>query len=276
MGCRVLVLLLGGCSFLSSVGLCWSQTEELTGTITGSVAYRQRIALPSGATVVVRLEDTSRMDARATSLAVLSIVTEGQQVPIPFELKYDPSQIDQSHRYNLRASILVDGEMRFTTTSSNPVITQGAPTRVNLMLDQVSSSADTTGKTGPAAAAPTSPQEGVSLDGTYWKLTEVAGKPAVAGIGGTEAHIILHASERRIAGSSGCNRIVGTYEQDGDALHFKPAGMTMMACSPAVMKQEQAFSAALQATSTYRISGRALELLNGKQVEARFQARFLK
>jgi putative lipoprotein len=267
MACRVAVLL-GGLWLLFAVGLSWGQTEGMTGTITGTAAYRQRMALPPDATLVLRLEDVSRMDAPATNLAVESINTDGRQVPIPFGLKYDPSLIVPSHRYNIRATIASHGEMLFTTTSSNPVITQGAPSKVDLMLDQVTSAS-------AAPAANFSPSN-VTLDGTYWKLTELAGKPPLKGIGNTEAHLILHANERSIAGSSGCNRIVGTYEMDGDSLHFQPAGMTMMACLPALMKQEQAFSHALQATRTYRIAGTQLEFLSGSKVEARFQARFLK
>lgn len=264
------LVLMATLGLLLPAGLAWSQSEGFTAAITGSVTYRQRIALPSDATVVVRLEDVSRADAPATNVAVLSIVTTGQQVPISFELHYDPSHIEASHRYSLRATISANGRMLFTTTGSNPVITQGAPTHVSLMLNQVTSAA-----TGTAAAAASSQQQ-VTLDGTYWKLTELGGRPVVKGVADTEAHLILHANDKRIAGSSGCNRMVGTYEMDGDSLHFKPAGMTMMACSAALMKQERTFSEALTATTSFRIVGHNLEFLNGTQVEARFQARYLK
>lgn len=270
MKCRVAVLVSGFIVFLCG-GLVWSQTEGFTAAITGTVTYRQRIALPSDATVVVSLEDVSRVDAPAINLAVLSIVTRRQHVPIPFELKYDPSQIDPSHRYSLKATISSNGQMLFTTTSSNPVLTQGAPRQLDLMLDQVTGQANQ-----PVAAAPNSPPQSVTLDGTYWKLTQLGGKAALKGIGDTEAYLIFHANEGHIAGSSGCNRVVGSYEMKGESLHIDPAGMTMMACSPSLMKQEQSFSQALRATNTFRIEGQNLELLNGNQTQARFHARYLK
>lgn len=256
--------------FLTPARLIWSQTGGTTAMVTGTVTYRQRVALPPGATFEVRVEDISRADVPAANLADWSGETKGRQVPIPFELKYDPSLIVASHRYNIRATISSDGEILFTTTSATPVITQGAPTKVDLILDQVTPSA------APSAVASPSSAQNVTLEGTYWKLTELSGRPAVKGIGDTEAHIILHASDKGIVGSSGCNRIVGGYELDGDSLHFKPAAMTMMACSPPLMKQEKVMTAALQATTTFRIEGHNLELLNASKVEARFQARYLK
>jgi putative lipoprotein len=104
----------------------------------------------------------------------------------------------------------------------------------------------------------------------------LGGKPVLKGIGDTKAYLILHDSDKRIAGSTGCNRLVGGYELSGDSLHFTPAGMTMMACSPPLMKQEQAFSAALGSVTSYRINGQQLELLLGDTVKARFQAKYLK
>ncbi len=253
--------------FLLGVGLVLAQTNGGTGVITGTVAYRQRIALPQNATVGVRLEDVSLMDAPASNIAEVTVATEGRQVPIAFELKYDPAQIVASHRYNLRATISANGQMLFTTTTSNPVITGGAPLAVNLMLEQT---------TGSAQAMGTPSANPVTLEGTYWKLVELRGKPAVKGVGNDEAYLLLHAKEKHIAGSSGCNHLVGGYDLNGDSLHFTPAGITMMACSPALMKQEQTLSGTLQATTGFQITGRSLELLAGDQVAARFQAKYLK
>jgi putative lipoprotein len=53
--------------------------------IRGTAAYRERMALPPGAVLEVRLEDVSRADAPAELLASATIVTD-RQVPIPFAL----------------------------------------------------------------------------------------------------------------------------------------------------------------------------------------------
>ncbi|HEY6627393.1 MAG TPA: META domain-containing protein [Acidimicrobiia bacterium] len=111
----------------------------------------------------------------------------------------------------------------------------------------------------------------MSLVGSYWKLLEVDGHPAVAMDELREAHIILLAEEQRLVGSSGCNRIMGTYEVTGDQLRISPLAMTMMMCSEDLMRQEQALTAALEAATGYRISGRSLELFDGEQIVARFE-----
>jgi heat shock protein HslJ len=123
------------------------------------------------------------------------------------------------------------------------------------------------GARGGAAAAAS--HAGAALEGTHWKLVEVAGAPAVAG---REAYLELSAEGRKLAGTSGCNRLFGSYELGGDRLRFGGVGATRMACEEALMKQEQALEAALQATTSYRVDGSTLELRDGERVLARFAA----
>lgn len=77
--------------------------------VTGTVTYPQRIALPPEAVVVVKLEDVSLADAPAVVIAERTIPTNGQQVPIPFKLVYDPGDIIPNHRYTVSARILHGG-----------------------------------------------------------------------------------------------------------------------------------------------------------------------
>jgi putative lipoprotein len=44
---------------------------------------------------------------------------------IRFEIGYDSSRIDPSHRYAVRARIVVDGKPFFTTPQNYPVLTGG-------------------------------------------------------------------------------------------------------------------------------------------------------
>ncbi|MEF1340929.1 YbaY family lipoprotein [Vibrio rotiferianus] len=116
------------------VGCQSSQTtESVTAeasmkTITGTVAYRERIALPPHAVVTVALEDVSLADAPAKVLAKQTFETEGKQVPLSFELSYNSNDIKPNHRYSLRARIEVDGKLRFINDTSIPVITDGEQT----------------------------------------------------------------------------------------------------------------------------------------------------
>jgi putative lipoprotein len=116
-----------------------SQSEQVTGTVT----YRARIALPPNATLVVRLQEVSRLDAPAVTLAEQIIPTEGQQVPFAFALGYDPSQIDPRYTYVVRAQILVEGQLRWTSTRIYQVITRGNPSQVEIEVEPVASSAST-------------------------------------------------------------------------------------------------------------------------------------
>jgi len=111
------------------------------------------------------------------------------------------------------------------------------------------------------------------LEGTDWKVTELGGAPVAAAPGARQASLVLTAEGRKVAGSTGCNRMAGTYELEKDALRFKPMALTMMACLEPLMKQEQAFVEALKATSSYRIAGETLELRDGEKVLARFESK---
>ncbi len=107
-------------------------------TVTGTVTYLPRIAMPPGAVLEVSLVDVSRADAPAIVLASQSTVFGERQVPIPFELVYNPDQIDPRFSYAVQARILVDGQLRFINTSHFGVITQGHPTEIEVQVDPVS------------------------------------------------------------------------------------------------------------------------------------------
>lgn len=120
----------------------------------------------------------------------------------------------------------------------------------------------------PADARAGSP----ALAETSWKLTELDGVAPVAAESGREAHLVLHAQTHRLEGSGGVNSLSGSYELQNDSLRFTGLVSTMMAGPPALMEQEAKFQAALRATTSYRISGKTLELLDGARVLARLEA----
>lgn len=118
-----------------------SKTERKTESnfviVSGSVAYRQRIAMPPDAVLTVKVEDVSRADAPAKVLAETSEAFGARQVPLRFLLKVPSSAIDKRYSYAVRATIKVGNELRFTTTRSYPVLTRGAANQLDLMLDAV-------------------------------------------------------------------------------------------------------------------------------------------
>ena len=109
-----------------------------TGTVTGTVVKRDRMALPPGAVITIRLQDVSRADAPAIVLDEQVITTAGEQMPIPFALSYDPAAIDERFTYQVHVRVEVDGQLWYITKTMHNVITRGAPTEgVEVLVERV-------------------------------------------------------------------------------------------------------------------------------------------
>jgi putative lipoprotein len=102
--------------------------NSLMRVISGEVWYRERIALPPGAEVIVTLEDQSRADALATVITDYTYIVDGPG-PYEFRLVYDPRAIDDRMTYGLRARIEHDGKLMFTSTEHIDPFT-GEPVRI--------------------------------------------------------------------------------------------------------------------------------------------------
>ena len=246
-----------GCTFLSQAQ---SSPDPGSGPrITGTLTYMARMALPPDAAIDVRLEDVSLGDAPAKLVAENIFALGQNQVPVPFQLPYNPAQIQPSHRYSVRATITVDGNLLFTTTQMYPVLTNGASSDVALLVEPVR-----TAPSRPSAAANT-------LRGTKWLLIELDGKPVTAS-STNPAYLMLDPESKNYSGSSGCNQVAGKFQLDGNSLQLLGGAMTMMACPEPLMKQEKEFNEALTATGSYQLTGNILELLERKKVRAKFRA----
>jgi putative lipoprotein len=221
------------------IGCARNPESPADGTVTGTVAYRDRMVLPPDAVVQVHLSDVSRQDVAAPVLAKATIEAAGRQVPFPFELRYDPRTIEQTHSYAVRATIRSAARLLYTTDTHAPVITRGNPAHVNLLLVRVG---------GAAATAP------ADLGGTSWRLTHLG---STAPLDGTEA--TLGFPERgRVAGSGSCNRFFGTAEITGESLTLRQMGSTQMACPEPVAAQEAEYLKTLGAAERHSIDGDVL------------------
>ncbi len=105
--------------------------------VTGSATYRERVALTPGAVFEATLEEVSRADAPARVIKRVRMRNPGQ-VPIHFEIPYNPRRIDARRDYILRASIYEDGQLRFATTRATPVLTHGHGSRVRVLMRRTS------------------------------------------------------------------------------------------------------------------------------------------
>jgi putative lipoprotein len=236
-------------SFFASVIaflLAFMAGSASAGTISGSATYRERIALPPDATFDAVVEDVSRADAPSTVIGRVDLRPAGQ-VPIRFEIPYDEARLQPGHRYSLRARVTHDGHLLYTTTRLYPVLTPSSAGRVDLMLERVS------------RAPEHKPDR--SLANTYWKLTELNGGPVKVLPQQREPHLILQSESQRLAGSGGCNRLLGSYTLEWPSLAFGKVASTMMACADD-MEQETNFFRTLESVRAWKIRGDELELLD--------------
>jgi copper homeostasis protein (lipoprotein) len=111
----------------------------------------------------------------------------------------------------------------------------------------------------PAAAAVSD----APITDTYWKLTELLGKPVDTAVKRKEIFLQFDKEVGRVTGSGGCNSVSGTYtvEANGKITMSKMIS-TRMACS--AMQDESAFLQALSKVNTYIVSGNMLQLTTGK------------
>lgn len=128
-------------------------------SVSGTVAYRERIALPPTAALEVTLEDISRADAPSNVIARIRVPTPGQP-PIPFDLPYEIGRIDARNRYAVRARIYDGERLLFTSTENVLVLTQGRGAVVSLTL-QMAGGARGGAAPGRGIPAPSSPAPAV-------------------------------------------------------------------------------------------------------------------
>lgn len=132
-------------------------------TVQGVASLRTDAVPPAGATFEATLEDVSRADAPAVALGKVELpVTE---LPIRFEIPFDPSEVAPERTYSVRARIVADGRLLWTSDQVYRVLTRGGGRSVELTLKEVRGiepSAQGTSKTGAAT-----PAHGLRLPATF-------------------------------------------------------------------------------------------------------------
>ena len=92
---------------------------------------------------------------------------------------------------------------------------------------------------------------------TYIGNTEIKTTPTARNIPSLQ----FDEASKRISGSDGCNRIMGSYEAGRDTLILSQMASTRMACLDNNTLSEQ-FNAALAKVSNYQVFGKTLKLLD--------------
>ncbi|TPJ41775.1 META domain-containing protein [Mesorhizobium sp. B2-5-13] len=206
--------------------------------VRGEVIYRERIALPPSAVLSVELADVSLADAPAKIIGQQKIRPAGQ-VPISFEIKFDPSVIRPQMTYALRARITVDGRLMFISDVRHQLdpLTDAPQT---IMLKMVAPSKEPM----------------TSVFDQLWVVDYVDGIGAV-----TAPQATFRISEAGKAGGNGpCNTYFATAKVEGQAIAIGDIGSTYKACAPHVMAEEKALFDALANAASYTVDAGKLAI----------------
>ena len=142
----VLLTVLGAGIFLLAAGACHrpSQLASVTveipsgrlpnASVSGTVTYRERLALTPAATLILEIRDVSYADGPAPLVARQTISDPGQ-VPIEFRVEYNRDDIEPPSTYSIGARIIeADGRLAFINDTAYEVITRGNPNTVDMLL----------------------------------------------------------------------------------------------------------------------------------------------
>lgn len=116
---RGMIVLMGAAMILPATRATAQNT-----TLMGTVNYRERMALPSSATILVQLVDVSKADAPAEVLAE-DRITSATASPIPYRLQFDQSRIKLGRSYALQARISDGDQLLFINTTRHAVFAGG-------------------------------------------------------------------------------------------------------------------------------------------------------
>ena len=153
-----------------------------TSKVTGTITYRERIALSPDAVVEVKLSDVSLMDVSSITIEEQVILNPGQ-VPIDFEIEYDPDEIDERFTYAIQVRIMENGRLLFINDTAYDVITRNNPDHVDIVLVRVGGSSNEPTPTEQEMAETSAPIESVEVvvsesDPLEYSLRIVSGLPS--------------------------------------------------------------------------------------------------
>jgi heat shock protein HslJ len=94
----------------------------------------------------------------------------------------------------------------------------------------------------------------VALQGTTWKLAEIAGTPVIEGSAAT----LEFTEAGKVSGNGSCNRFFGGATIEGQTITIGPQGTTRMACAEAIAAQENRYLKALGQAERFEQAGEAL------------------
>lgn len=213
-------------------------------TVSVTVTFRERIALPPGASVDIQIVDFAEMVRSVGPIASqrFAITT----VPLTVSLTYDPQIVKDGFRYGILATIRApNGQKMFFGTE--PLDDLGGS---NLAVDMVL-------KMLPEPDGNTAVSRRIS--GVPWTVTEIFGERWQ----NEDPATLMIDDEMNFAIFGGCNRYTGKLAPLGRGLAF-PENMagTMMACPGEIEALERRFLTAIMQVSDYVRYGAGLLMMD--------------
>ena len=248
-------LLLASGAFAMSLSACAtippapeSSEVVMVETITGTLSYRERIALPPEAQVEIVVSDIT-LGRNQELILSRTMNTIGQaSPPIPFSIDVSKLNLSDGPHYGLRAFIREpDGTIMFRTSE---------PFLLNLRSDTVN--------IGDIAVSMTSPDDpgpaGIpGLKDGEWRVTQIGGDVVPQGTAPT----MTFAVDGRFYGSTSCNRFNSSYSLDGNSLQVGNVAATKRACEAGLMQQQRRFLDAISLIDNASLEAGGFLVLSG-------------
>lgn len=234
-------------SIVMSLLLLSSSAFAQSLSLTGEVTYRERMALPAGASLYIGL--VTLPDGRPV-LGAGSSVPSGAQPPLQFALAIRSDLTGSKKSYGLVADIRLGSTILFRNDVAVPV-DLNSPSPTTIVVSRYT-----------GAQPVVEPVIETGLIGATWQVTSIAGTP----VSGSRPITLSIASDLRVDGHAGCNDYFTQATIESGGLQFGLPASTKKACSADLMAQERAFFAALDATASYDLTDDSLRLLDGAEI----------
>ena len=258
LGAAAIMSLLSACTTGGIGENAVAEEAVMTETVSGSLTYRERIALPPDATISVALTDITEGPDQEQVAARTTRSLRGEQVPVPFQLTVPNDAIEEGHLYGLRAFINgSDGDALFRTYS--PMLIDMTKDEVDVgTIILVAAGSGDPGLTGIPG-----------LHGGQWVVEDIAGRGVV-----DSSHAVLtFEPDGSLNGNTGCNGFFGSYQLDANEISTENIGVTQRACVPALNDQERRFldilndlqSVSIDSTGALVLTGEAGETIRARR-----------
>ncbi|WP_370180004.1 META domain-containing protein [Alteriqipengyuania sp.] len=218
-------------------------------TISGTLTYRERVALPPSAQMEIVVSDIT-LGRNEELILSRKVITIGQaSPPIPFSIDVSKLNLSDGPLYGLRAFIREpDGTIMFRTSE---------PFLLNLRSNTVD--------IGDIRLSMTSPDDpglaGIpGLQDGAWRVTQIAGDVVPR----DSAPTMTFATDGRLYGSTSCNRFNSSYSLDGTSLEVGTVAATKRACEAGLMQQERRFLDAISLIENASLEDGGFLVLSGK------------